>query len=214
MFRPPHFFSAWLSKFHSPPPLEHFEHKKFLKKKDFLSFSDTEENVFSIVLKTFQARLSDTIYKSTRKFWGEKLCWKRSFLSFYLDHDRNLLCFCRTKFNRVINMHSTCQKKSVKENRKGRWKNFFRIWKKSLRRVCHIFNSHVHENSLDGKIFWNSFNFQIYSYAKRKKVRFLSKLIWPSGESCILRVHWKNMGINIWIQLFSRHWRKSNQFSL
>ena len=71
MFRSPHFFSAWLSKFHSPPPLEHFEHKKFLKKKDFLSFSETEENVFSIVLKTCQARLSDTINKFTRKFWGE-----------------------------------------------------------------------------------------------------------------------------------------------
>ena len=145
---------------------------------------------------------------------GGKLYWKRSFLSFYLDHDRNLLCFCRTNFHRVINMHSTCQKKSVEENRKGQWKKFFRTWKKSLRRVCHNFTSHVHENSLDGKIFWNNFNFQIYSYTKRKKVRLLSKLNWPSGESCILRVHWKNMGIKIWVEFFSGHWIKTFQFSV
>ena len=75
-------------------------------------------------------------------------------------------------------------------------------------------SSHVHENSLNGKIFWNYFNFYIYSFSTRKEVRLLSKLIWPSCENCILRVHWKNLRIKNWIQVFSRHWTGSIQFSL
>ena len=83
MFRPPHFFFAWLSKFHSPPPLEHFEQKNFLKKKEFPSISDMGGNVFSIVWKTFQARLPATIYKFTKKFRGKILYWNCFFLTFF-----------------------------------------------------------------------------------------------------------------------------------
>ena len=61
---------------------------------------------------------------------GGKLYWKRSFLSFYLDHDRNLLCFCRTKFNRVINMHSTCQKRVWKKTERDVERNFFEFGRK------------------------------------------------------------------------------------
>ena len=53
-----------------------------------------EGNVFSIVWKTFQARLSATIYKFTRKFWEENTLLKTffSFIFFgpWLKHSRVL----------------------------------------------------------------------------------------------------------------------------
>ena len=214
MFRPPHFFSAWLSKFHSPPPVEHFEYKKFLKKKSSFRFRLWKET-FSALCEKHSRRGCQPQSTSSQGSFGRKiLYWKRFFLSFFSDHDWNILGFCRTKFNRVINMHSTCHWKSLEENKKRRWKKTFRIWKKNLRRFCQNFNSHVHENSLNGKTFWNNFNFRKYSYTERKKVRRLSKVIWPSGENCILRVHWKNMEIKIWVDFFSGHWIKTLQFGV
>ena len=90
---------------------------------------------------------------------GEILYWKRFYLSFFSDHDRNILGVCWKKFNRVVNMHSMCQIKSLEENKKGRWKKNCRIWKNKLRRVCQNLSSQVHENSLSGRIFRNNFHF-------------------------------------------------------
>ena len=46
-----------------------------------------------------------------------------------------------------------------------------------------------------------------------EKIQFLSKMIWPSCGICILRVYCKNLGIKIWVELFSRHWLESLQYS-
>ena len=203
MFRSPHFFSAWLSKFHSPPPLEHFEHKNYLKKKSSLRFRTWKET-FSALCEKHSRRGCQPQSTSSQGSFGGKYFIENVFFSVilfgpWLKHSR----FLSEKFQPGYQYAFYVSKKRV-------WKRTKREVDRKLfefgRKICAGF---VKTSSLmfmrtvwTENFFGNNFNFQKSSYTKRENVRLLPKVNWPSGENCILRVHWKNMGIKIWADFF------------
>ena len=176
LFRPPHFFSAWLSNFHSPPPLEHFEHKKFLGKKKVpfvfrhggKRFQHCVKNIPGEVVKA-------TIYKFTGKSGGQITLLKAFFSVTLFGPWSEVFRFLCEKYQSA---YQYCILRVTRRNWKRRkWtlKEKVSNLEEKLPPVGQNFNSYVHENSLNGKYFWNNFTFYTFSYSKRKKVRLLSK---------------------------------------
>ena len=93
MFRPPHFFSAWLSKFDSPPPLEHFENKKFFKKKSSLRFRTWKETSSALCEKHSRRGCQPQSTSSQGSFGGKYFIENVFFCLFFgpwLKHSRFL----------------------------------------------------------------------------------------------------------------------------
>ena len=116
-----------------------------------------EGNVFSIVWKTFRARLSKPQSTSSQGSLGDKiLYWKRFFLSPFSDRGRKFFGFCVKKINRLINIAYYVSLEEIGREENGRWKKKFPIWKKNCRRLVktsiHMFMRTVWTENIFGTI--------------------------------------------------------------
>ena len=152
---------------------------------------------------------------SSQRSLGDKiLYWKRFFCQPFRTMIGSFSVFVGKNSIGLAILHTTCLRKNSEDKKMDVERKIFQFGRKIAAGWSKLPFTCSWEQ-FERKNFLEQFQFlYIYPFSKRKEVRLLTKLIWPSCENCILRVHWKNLRIKIWIQIFSRHWRKSNQFSL
>ena len=193
MFRSPHFFSAWLSKFHSPPPLEHFEHKNYLKKKSSLRFRTWKET-FSALCEKHSRRGCQPQSTSSQGSFGENTLLKMFFSVFFWTMIETFSVFVGQNSIGLSICILRVNKRVCKRTKRELDRKLFEFGRKIcaglVKTSIHMFMRTVWTENFFG----NNFNFQKSSYTKRRKVRLLPKMIWPSCGIFILRVYCKNLG--------------------
>ena len=164
MFRPPLFFSAWLSRFHSPPPLEHFEHKKFLDKKRFPFVFGHGRKPFQHCVKNIPGevvRHNLQIHKEVFFGGGGELYWKRFFCHFIWTMIKTFSVFVRKNSIRLSILHTKCLGKNLEEKKSGCWKKSFQLCEEKFPQVLSKLQFTCSWEQFERKNFLKQFQFSI-----------------------------------------------------